>query len=67
MHCWYMGDRESDAMWRLHCGSGECLAISSTIGRLMNAVAAAPQRVFLASDDSGWLTGEIILATGGLR
>jgi hypothetical protein len=23
--------------------------------------------VFLASDDSGWLTGEIILASGGLR
>jgi 3-oxoacyl-[acyl-carrier protein] reductase len=23
--------------------------------------------VFLASDDSGWLTGEVILATGGLR
>ena len=22
---------------------------------------------FLASDDSGWLTGEIILASGGLR
>ena len=43
-----MGDHESDAMWRLYCGSGECLAISSTIGRLMKAVAAAPQRVFLA-------------------
>ncbi|HKB03989.1 MAG TPA: SDR family oxidoreductase [Gemmataceae bacterium] len=23
--------------------------------------------VFLASDDSGWLTGEVILAAGGLR
>ena len=22
---------------------------------------------FLASDDSGWLTGEVILASGGLR
>jgi NAD(P)-dependent dehydrogenase (short-subunit alcohol dehydrogenase family) len=27
----------------------------------------APIAVFLASDDSGWLTGEQLLATGGIR
>ncbi len=27
----------------------------------------APIAVFLASDDSGWLTGETLLASGGMR
>jgi 3-oxoacyl-[acyl-carrier protein] reductase len=27
----------------------------------------APLAVFLASPDSGWLTGEILLAAGGMR
>jgi len=27
----------------------------------------APVAVFLASDDSRWLTGETILASGGMR
>jgi 3-oxoacyl-[acyl-carrier protein] reductase len=26
-----------------------------------------PIAVFLASDDSAWLTGELLLATGGIR
>ncbi len=32
-----------------------------------DAIDIAPIAVFLASDDSGWLTGEQLLASGGLR
>jgi 3-oxoacyl-[acyl-carrier protein] reductase len=37
------------------------------LGRIGTPADIAKVVVFLASDDSGWLTGEIILATGGLR
>jgi 3-oxoacyl-[acyl-carrier protein] reductase len=37
------------------------------LGRIGTPEDIAKVVVFLASDDSGWLTGEIILASGGLR
>jgi 3-oxoacyl-[acyl-carrier protein] reductase len=37
------------------------------LGRIAQANDIAPVAVFLASADSGWLTGEILLASGGLR
>jgi 3-oxoacyl-[acyl-carrier protein] reductase len=37
------------------------------LGRLGQPSDIASVAVFLASDDSGWLTGEQILAGGGLR
>src|ERR1700719_105476 len=37
------------------------------LGRIGTPADIAKVVVFLASDDSGWLTGEIILARGGLR
>ena len=37
------------------------------LGRIGTPVDIARVATFLASDDSGWLTGEIILASGGLR
>jgi 3-oxoacyl-[acyl-carrier protein] reductase len=37
------------------------------LGRIGQPNDIAPVAVFLASEDSGWLTGELILATGGLR
>jgi 3-oxoacyl-[acyl-carrier protein] reductase len=37
------------------------------LGRIGQPVDIAPVAVFLASQDSGWLTGEILLASGGLR
>lgn len=37
------------------------------LGRVGTPADIAPIAVFLASDDSGWLTGEIIIASGGLR
>jgi 3-oxoacyl-[acyl-carrier protein] reductase len=37
------------------------------LGRLARPNDIAPIAVFLASQDSGWLTGETLLASGGLR
>jgi 3-oxoacyl-[acyl-carrier protein] reductase len=37
------------------------------LGRIGRVGDIAPIAVFLASDDSGWLTGEQLLATGGMR
>jgi 3-oxoacyl-[acyl-carrier protein] reductase len=37
------------------------------LGRLGRPVDIAPVAVFLASDDSGWVTGELLRAAGGLR
>lgn len=43
------------------------LVALTPLGRIGTPSDIAPIAVFLASDDSAWLTGEIILATGGLR
>jgi 3-oxoacyl-[acyl-carrier protein] reductase len=43
------------------------LVAQTPLGRIGQASDIAPVAVFLASADSGWLTGEIILASGGLR
>jgi 3-oxoacyl-[acyl-carrier protein] reductase len=37
------------------------------LGRIGQPQDIAPIAVFLASADSGWLTGETLLASGGLR
>jgi len=37
------------------------------LGRIAQPEDVAPIAVFLASDDSGWLTGELLVASGGLR
>jgi 3-oxoacyl-[acyl-carrier protein] reductase len=37
------------------------------LGRIAQPQDIAPIAVFLASSDSGWLTGETVLASGGLR
>lgn len=49
VNCWQMAPFESAAMWRLYCQPRESLAVRSTVGRLTEALAAAPQRVFLAT------------------
>jgi len=43
------------------------LIAMTPLGRLGTPSDIAKVAVFLASDDSGWLTGEVILASGGLR
>ncbi len=46
----------------------EAGALSKTpLGRTGLPTDIAPIAVFLASDDSGWLTGETIVASGGMR
>jgi 3-oxoacyl-[acyl-carrier protein] reductase len=43
-------------------------AVAQTpLGRIATPDDIAPIAVFLASDDSGWLTGETLLAAGGFR
>jgi 3-oxoacyl-[acyl-carrier protein] reductase len=42
-------------------------AAQTPLGRIAQPADIAPIAVFLASQDSGWLTGETLLASGGLR
>ena len=43
------------------------LIAQTPLGRFAKPEDIAPLAVFLASDDSSWLTGDIILASGGLQ
>lgn len=43
------------------------LVAQTPLGRIGQPADIAPLAVFLASADSGWLTGETLLASGGLR
>lgn len=43
------------------------LIAQTPLGRIGQAWDIAPIAVFLASDDSQWLTGELVIASGGLR
>lgn len=43
------------------------LVAMTPLGRIGTPADIAKIAAFLASDDSGWLTGEVILASGGLR
>jgi 3-oxoacyl-[acyl-carrier protein] reductase len=43
------------------------MVAQTPLGRMGQPEDIAPIAVFLASADSGWLTGEILLASGGLR
>jgi len=43
------------------------IVAQTPLGRIGQPEDIAPVAVFLASADSGWLTGEILLASGGLR
>jgi 3-oxoacyl-[acyl-carrier protein] reductase len=47
-------------------GVGAVLAGKTPLGRLGRATDVAPLAVFLASDESAWITGEVIRAAGGL-
>jgi 3-oxoacyl-[acyl-carrier protein] reductase len=43
------------------------LIAQTPLGRFGQPDDIAPVAVFLASDDSGWLTGEVLKASGGLK
>jgi 3-oxoacyl-[acyl-carrier protein] reductase len=47
-------------------GAGAALANKTPLGRLGRVTDMAPLAVFLASDESAWITGEVIRASGGL-
>src|ERR1700737_3072581 len=47
-------------------GAGAVLAEKTPLGRLGGVSDIAPLAVFLASDESAWITGEVIRAAGGL-
>jgi 3-oxoacyl-[acyl-carrier protein] reductase len=47
-------------------GGGAALAAKTPLGRLGRVTDIAPLAVFLASDESAWITGEVIRAAGGL-
>src|SRR4030088_1438476 len=47
-------------------GAGAVLAGKTPLGRLGRVTDVAPLAVFLASDESAWITGEVIRAAGGL-
>jgi 3-oxoacyl-[acyl-carrier protein] reductase len=47
-------------------GAGAVLAAKTPLGRLGRVTDIAPLAVFLASDESAWITGEVIRAAGGL-
>jgi 3-oxoacyl-[acyl-carrier protein] reductase len=47
-------------------GAGAVLAGKTPLGRLGRITGIAPLAVFLASDESAWITGEVIRAAGGL-
>jgi 3-oxoacyl-[acyl-carrier protein] reductase len=47
-------------------GAGAVLAGKMPLGRLGRVTDIAPLAVFLASDESAWITGEVIRAAGGL-
>ena len=45
----------------------KALEAQTPLGRIGQPRDIGPVAVFLASDDSNWLTGELVLAGGGLR
>jgi 3-oxoacyl-[acyl-carrier protein] reductase len=47
-------------------GAGDVLAKKTPLGRLGRVTDITPLAVFLASDESAWITGQIIRAAGGL-
>jgi 3-oxoacyl-[acyl-carrier protein] reductase len=63
------GDTETEgniAAGTFEGGAGAVLAEKTPLGRLGRVTDIAPLAVFLASDESVWITGEVIRAAGGL-
>ena len=48
-------------------GTGSSLVAQTPLGRLGKPEDMAKAVSFLASEDAGWITGEILVASGGLR
>jgi NAD(P)-dependent dehydrogenase (short-subunit alcohol dehydrogenase family) len=69
LHCncteWYK--KLKIRRWRCLSDEGKKVIASTPLGRLGTPGDIARVVVFLASDDSAWVTGEIIRASGGLK
>jgi 3-oxoacyl-[acyl-carrier protein] reductase len=64
------GPVETEGFQALGFGESDLIKQSvaqTPLGRIAQPDDIAPIAVFLASGDSGWLTGETVLASGGLR
>ena len=62
------GPTETDGSSALkRAGMAESLTARTPLGRLGRPDDIAPIVVFLASDDARWITGDVIVASGGLR
>ncbi len=48
-------------------GAADSIAATTPLGRIGQPSDIAPPVVFLASEDAGWITGECLYASGGLR
>lgn len=57
----------TDAQGIRGTGVEDYLVGQTPLGRIGHVDDIAPVAVFLASDDAKWITGEIIIASGGLR
>ncbi|MGI8422980.1 MAG: hypothetical protein ACR2NO_02490 [Chloroflexota bacterium] len=51
VNCWHMNERESAAMWRVHLGADEGVAIRSTFERLTASLSANEFLVFVGTVD----------------
>jgi NAD(P)-dependent dehydrogenase (short-subunit alcohol dehydrogenase family) len=58
--------RETAAGGELRDGVTQ-LEAQTPLGRIAQPEDIAPVAVFLASQEAGWLTGELVTASGGLR
>ena len=47
INCWYLGEDESDAMWKLYSGVDEGVCIQSTFDSLVASLTGTEERVFI--------------------
>jgi hypothetical protein len=47
INCWYLGEDESDAMWKLYCGTHDGICVRSTFGLLVDSIKAVEEPVYI--------------------
>jgi hypothetical protein len=57
-NCWHLGDRESDAMWKLYTGTIGVMLVS-TIGKLRAAIKVAYSRIFCSPNPQEYLIAPV--------
>lgn len=61
------GPTETEGSSRMGGGTGSSLVAQTPLGRFGKPEDIAKAVSFLTSEDAGWITGEILVASGGLR